>query len=102
MREKLNKDNILQLLSKSHAEIKTFGVKEIGLFGSFLHLTNTDQSDIDILVEFEPGKKTFKNFMGLLFFLEDIFAREIDLITVESLSPHIGPHIIEEVEYAAL
>jgi predicted nucleotidyltransferase len=40
--------------------------------------------------------------MDLAFFLEDIFGRSVDLVTVEALSPYIGPHILEEVEYVAI
>jgi len=57
-----------------------------------------ERSDVDILVEFEPEQKTFDNFMQLAFFLEDLSGRNVDLITIESLSPHIGPYILHEVE----
>ena len=43
-----------------------------------------EKSDIDILVEFEKGKKTFDNYMDLKFFLEEIFGVEVDLITIEA------------------
>jgi predicted nucleotidyltransferase len=57
--------------------------------------------DIDILIEFEPGKKSFDNFMRLATFLEQQIGRHVELVTPESLSPHIGPHILREVEYAS-
>ncbi|MEL7329393.1 MAG: nucleotidyltransferase, partial [Cyanobacteria bacterium J06559_1] len=44
---------------------------------------------------------TFDNYMNLAFRLEDLFGRDVDLVTVESLSPHIGPHILAEVEYVS-
>ena len=59
-------------------------------------------SDVDILVAFEPDQKTFDNFMDLSFFLEDLLGRPVDLVTVEALSPYIGLHILEEVEYVAI
>jgi len=40
--------------------------------------------------------------MELSFFLEEVLQHRIELVTVESLSPRIGPHILREVEYAAL
>ncbi len=43
--------------------------------------------------------KTFRSFMDLAFFLEDIFGRKVDLLTPEALSPHLGPKILAEVEY---
>jgi predicted nucleotidyltransferase len=57
-------------------------------------------SDVDVLVEFEQDRKTFDNFIQLSFLLEDLFQRRVELVTIESLSPYIGPHILSEVEYA--
>ena len=74
-------------------------MKKLGLFGSFVREEQGVESDVDLLVEFEPGKKTFDNFIQLSFFLEDLFKRRVELVTSESLSPYIGPHIMNEVEY---
>ena len=94
------KDELFASLSENREKLLDFGVKRCGLFGSFVRGQLSVQSDIDILVEFEPDKKTFDNFMHLAFFLEDLFGRKVDLVTTESLSPYIGPHILREVEYA--
>jgi uncharacterized protein len=96
------KDQVLSLLAQHHHQLRAFGVQRYGLFGSFVRNQATSNSDVDILVEFNPSEKTFENFMHLSFFLEDILERKIDLITIESLSPYIGPHILREVEYAAV
>lgn len=87
---------IIDLL-KSHArDIKTcFGVKRIGLFGSFARGDQLETSDIDILVEFE--KPTFRNFMDLSFYLEDLFGRKVDLVTVKGLHPRIRPYVEKDV-----
>lgn len=66
-------------------------MKRCSLFGSFVKEADVDDSDVDILVDFEPEKKTFDNFMVLSFLLEDLFGRNVDLVTTQSLSPHIGP-----------
>lgn len=92
----------LDLLEQHRSELQRFGVSRCGLFGSFSRDEADDQSDVDVLVAFEPGKKTFDNFMDLAFFLEEAFGRSVDLVTVESLSPYIGPHILREVEYVSL
>jgi hypothetical protein len=94
------KDQLLTLLREHQPELRRFGVKRCGVFGSFVRDEPQDQSDVDILVEFEPSQKTFDHFIHLAFFLEDLFGRKVDLITTESLSPYIGPHILREVEYA--
>lgn len=96
------KEQVLTILKEHQAELSRLGVKRCGLFGSFVRNEAQDQSDIDILVEFEPDRKTFDNFMQLAFFLEELFGRRVDLVTTESLSPFIGPHILREVEYASV
>src|SRR5262249_50632395 len=62
----------------------------MGLFGSFLREQQGHDSDVDMLVEFEPGRKTFDAFMQLACFLESLFGRRVELVTPESFSPYIG------------
>lgn len=96
------KQDILEILHKNRVNLKELGVSSIGLFGSFVRGEQHHNSDIDLLVEFAVGKKTFDSFMRLVFFLEEILQRRVEVVTVESLSPYLGPHILKEVEYAAL
>ena len=96
------KDQIFSLLRHHQPTLHRFGVQRWGVFGSFVRNTPTDHSDVDLLVEFAPGQKTFDHFIQLAFFLEDVLGRRVDLITTESLSPYIGPHILREVEYATV
>ena|SRR5438105_1496269 len=93
------KERVLAEIKAQQARLKSFGVKRIGLFGSFVRGEQHEGSDIDLLVEFEPGLKTFKNFMHLSYFLEELLQNPVALVTRESLSPYIGPHIMREVEY---
>lgn len=95
------KDDIFNFLEKNKTDIQKFGVKRLGVFGSFVKNTQRDHSDIDFLVEFYSNKVSYTNFIELAYFLEDNLQTKIDLITLESLSPHIGPHILKEVEYAS-
>ena len=95
----LDKEKILMLLRKNRDHLLKFGVNKIGLFGSFARGDNKKQSDIDFLVEFESSMKTYNNFIELVFFLERIFNRDIELLTPESLSPYLKPYILEEVEF---
>jgi predicted nucleotidyltransferase len=97
------KTQVLALLQEHDQELYRFGVKRCGIFGSFVRDAKIHpQSDVDILVAFEPDQKTFDNFMNLSFFLEALFGRTVDLVTVESLSPYIGPRILDEVEYVSI
>ncbi|MCK8604440.1 nucleotidyltransferase family protein [Desulfoferrobacter suflitae] len=96
------KQDILNVLDQHQSHLRALGVRSIGLFGSFVRGEQRPDSDIDLLVEFQPGRKTFDVFIELCFFLEGVLEHEIELVTVESLSPYLGPHILREVEYAAL
>lgn len=96
------KQDILNVLDRNRSRLRALGVRRIGLFGSFVRGEQRPDSDIDLLVEFEPGGKTFDTFMELSFFLEEILQHRIELVTVESLSPYLAPHILKEVEYADL
>lgn len=97
------KSQVFSLIHEHKEELQEFGVRLCGVFGSFLREDDIhDNSDVDILVVFYPAKKTFDNFMHLAFFLEDLFGRRVDLVTVESLSSHIGPRILDEVEYVSI
>ena len=94
-----SKADVLKVFTANHAQLTTFGVRRLGLFGSFGRDEGRSNSDVDLLVEFADGHKTFDNFMALSFWLEDALGRQVELVTLESLSPYIGPHILEEVEY---
>ena len=96
------KQKIFDVLQQNQFRLSALGVKRIGLFGSFVRGEQRTDSDIDLLVEFEPTQKTFDIFMELSFFLEDVLQHRVEIVTLESLSPYIGPHILKEVEYAAL
>ena len=96
------KREALALISQHSEAIRAYGVKRCGIFGSVARDETRDASDVDILVEFEPNKKTFRNFMGLADYLEELLGRPVDLVTAESLSPYIGPYILQEVLYAPL
>ena len=94
-------EQVLSLLQEHHHDICAFGVRRLGLFGSFVREQQGHESDVDMLVEFEPGAKTFDTFMQLAFFLEALFGRRVELVTPESLSPYIGPHMLREMTYVS-
>jgi uncharacterized protein len=97
-----SKDEVFTLLRANNEQLRQLGVRRFALFGSFVRGEQDKHSDIDVLVEFAEGQKTFDHFMQLSFFLEELFGRKVDLVTPESLSPYIGPHILHEAEYATV
>ncbi len=91
-------ERLLQLLRRSSPEIRKFGVKRIGLFGSCVRGEAGRGSDIDVLVEF--NLPSFDNYMELKFFLEHLFDHEVDLVLAESVKEQIKPAVMGEVVYA--
>jgi predicted nucleotidyltransferase len=77
-----------------------YRVRQLGIFGSFVRGEQTENSDIDVLVEFDPSAR-----FGLLTFcqlendLSDILQRKVDLVMKDGLKPHIGERILQEVIY---
>ncbi|MCD6256482.1 nucleotidyltransferase family protein [Candidatus Aerophobetes bacterium] len=100
----MRKEEIFKKLRENEDKLRLFGVKRIGIFGSFVRDEATEKSDIDVVVEFVRGKATFKNVAGLVDFLEELFGREIDLLTPDGIESIRIKHVKEEikrgVEYA--
>lgn len=96
-----SKEAIVSLLHSNRAKLRRFGVSKLSLFGSFLTNRFNSDSDVDFLVEFQPKMKTYDNFMELSFFLEELLGRNVEIVTPQSLSPYIGPHILKEAEHVA-
>ena len=96
----LTKEKIFQLIRENKDQLEQFGVKRIGLFGSYVHDKNTYNSDVDLLVEFNTGKKSFDNYMDLKFYLEKLFDRDVDLVIKDSVKKALRSRVFGSVEYA--
>ncbi|SOD15358.1 nucleotidyltransferase family protein [Pedobacter xixiisoli] len=97
-----NKQSLITRLKVNSTKLKSFGVAKLGIFGSFVKDYPTPESDVDFLIEFAPHQKNYDNFMNLSFFLEELLGRRVEIVTPQSLSKHIGPHILASAEYVAL
>ena len=76
-----------------------FKIKEIGIFGSYARNEQTEDSDVDILVEFEEVCKTFDTYIGLKFFLEEVLRLKVDLVLKNSVRTEIKERIFSEAIY---
>jgi uncharacterized protein len=95
--ETLTAEQILDCLNRNADRIRSCGVRQIGLFGSFLHQNATRHSDIDLLVTF--NQISFDGYMDLKFFMEDLFGRKVDLVIQDDLKPALR-YILKEAIYA--
>jgi len=95
------KDKIIKEIENQSEKIDQFGVKEIGLFGSYLEEEPKQESDIDILVRSKEDEKSFDDYMGLKSFLEDLFEKEVDLVIKNTLKDHLKDEILKSTKYDA-
>jgi predicted nucleotidyltransferase len=94
------KENIIATLRTHKPELLKYGVSAIGLFGSYLRNEQSIKSDIDLLIDFEPEKENFDNYMAVYDIFENLFKNEkIEIVTKNGLSKYIGPKILNDVMY---
>lgn len=91
--------NVIELMERERDAIRKFGVREIGVFGSFARGEQRSDSDVDILVDLE--RETFRDYMGLLRFLESLFRRKVDLVMKDCIKPIIRKRVLDETRYVA-
>jgi len=92
----MNSAQVLELLTRSKPILsERYGVTRLALFGSTVRGTAFGDSDIDILVALD-GPATSRRYFGVLFYLEDLFDRPIDLVTDKALRPELRPTIERE------
>ena len=91
---------IISTLEAHAEEIRaSFGVARLGIFGSRVRGDAVSDSDLDVLVEFDSP--TFRNYMGLKRFLEELTGVPVDLVSAAAIRPALEPYIMAEVRYVA-
>lgn len=95
-----NIEEIMKVIQLHKEDLrKEYGVKEIGIFGSYIRGEQNDKSDVDILIELEKPIG-FVRFMKLENRISDLLGIKVDLVTKKALKPFIGRRILQEVQYA--
>lgn len=95
----MKKKEIIDIIKNNKKELESrYGVKQLGLFGSYVKGRQRAKSDIDILVAFNRDIDLFE-FLDLREYLEDKLRARIDLVMETALKPAIGKRILSEVEY---
>ncbi|MFI5363104.1 MAG: nucleotidyltransferase family protein [Elusimicrobiota bacterium] len=90
-----------RVLAELHAHrdgLRRYGVRRLGLFGSAARGRARPDSDLDFVVDLE--RETFDDYMGLKFYLEDLFHKDVDLVIIDSIKPALRAGILSEVRYA--
>ena len=92
----LSRADVEACLTDAQTEILGLGVRRLALFGSVQRNSARVDSDVDVLVEFQPGQKTYDRFVALGDLLERLLNHPVELVTPESLSPFLKPYILAE------
>lgn len=92
----------LEVIEAHAPELRALGVHRLGVFGSYARGEERPDSDVDVYLEFEPGKKTYDNFYAVHELLEGLLGRPIDLVTDGALRERKRRLILPTVRYAAL
>jgi len=96
----IQKEQALKIIAAHHDELKRFDVQALYLFGSVARNEATEDSDVDIEVEF-VSKPDFDRYIDLKFYLEDLLHAPVDLLTKSSIRPEIASYIEKEAIRAA-
>lgn len=94
----MNREEILKELEENRDTIRGFGVRRLGIFGSYARGEQREASDMDFLVEFDDA--TLQNYLDLKDFLEHLFQCPVDLVFADTVKPRLRPIIFNEVVYA--
>lgn len=92
----MDKDEIVLTLKSHTSELEQHGVQSLALFGSVARGDFTDQSDLDILVEFNRPVGLFE-FVRLKRYLEELTRRRVDLVTPDALKPAFKRQILADL-----
>ncbi len=99
----LTKQEIFKTIRENKETIKSFGVTEIGLFGSYVRGEQTESSDIDILVDYDIDQISYSKYFNFCEYIESLFyENKVGIVTKNGLSEFIGPHILKEVNYVEI
>lgn len=92
-------EEIKDVIQRHKGEFRErFGLKKIGIFGSYIRGEQKEDSDVDILIELEKPI-SFVKFIKFENVLSNLLGLRIELVTTKALKPHIGKRILGEVKY---
>jgi predicted nucleotidyltransferase len=97
----MNNQDVLETLRKHEAALRARGVRHAALFGSRARGDHRPDSDIDILIEIEPGTVTDAfSYAGLKRYISELFPDRVDVVNREALKPSARPSATADALYA--
>lgn len=98
----MNLTDTKNAIEKQKQQFRALGVTRIGIFGSSARGEQNATSDVDIILDFDQTKKTYRNFIRTTYLLEGLLGRTVDALTPQGLSPYIKPYIDRDVTYVKI
>lgn len=98
----MNVQQITTLLEQNKGNLADYGLRRVGIFGSVARGEDGPTSDIDLLLDFDPSKKTYRNFFQSTTYLETLLQRPVDAVTPQAVSPRIKPFIDNDITYVQI
>lgn len=96
-----NKQQVLDLIQSRKSAIQQLGAERLGLFGSFARGEQKETSDVDLVVEFKSGMKTYRNLLSLADLLEELLQKKVDLLTWEGMASFVQQEVKKNIEYVS-
>jgi len=96
-----DKQQVHELIRTQKTAIQQLGAERLGLFGSFARGEQKETSDIDIVVEFKDGMKTYRNLLNLADLLEELLQKKVDLLTWEGMASFVQREAKKDLEYVS-
>ena len=93
----MNKQQIIECIRQHEADLRELGIRSLALFGSWSQGEQREDSDVDLLYQFEEGEATLDHFLDVQALLEDALGRHVDLVSAKYASPHLARHLGDEV-----
>jgi uncharacterized protein len=92
-------DEIKRLLSERKAWLcETYQITELGIFGSYARGEQTQDSDVDVLIDYEQAPTLFK-LVNLRDYLKELTGVSVDVVTKNGLKPRMRARVLSEVIY---
>jgi uncharacterized protein len=97
----MNRQEILAKLRENEAALRALGINHAALFGSRARGDDRPDSDIDIMIEFDPAARvTLFNYAGLKDYIAGLFDGPVDVVNRDGLKPYVRPAATTDAIYA--